>query len=202
VHRPGYLRAKRAFDLVVTVALLPLLLPLSCLCALAIWLDDGRPVLFTQLRTGRWGRRFSMFKFRTMVRNAAELRESLLHLNEHSGPDFKLTHDPRVTRVGAILRRTSLDELPQIMNVLRGEMSLVGPRPTSFAAQTYSLWHTERLEVPPGLTGLWQVMGRGDVDFDERVRLDVEYVQRRGLGFDLGILVRTALAVFRQRGAY
>jgi lipopolysaccharide/colanic/teichoic acid biosynthesis glycosyltransferase len=201
-RRPGYERGKRAFDLAVTLAALPLLLPLAAVCALAIWLDDGRPILFTQLRTGRGGRRFRMFKFRTMVRNALELRESLLHLNEHSGPDFKIRCDPRVTRVGAFLRRTSLDELPQVVNVLRGEMSLVGPRPTSFAAETYSLWQTERLEVTPGVTGLWQVAGRGDVDFHERVRLDVEYVERRGFWFDLGILLRTALAVFRQRGAY
>jgi lipopolysaccharide/colanic/teichoic acid biosynthesis glycosyltransferase len=172
------------------------------LCAVLIRLDDGGPVIFIQERTGKGGRRFRMFKFRTMVPNAQALKAQLLHLNEHSGPDFKITHDPRVTRVGAFLRKTSLDELPQIVNVLRGDMSLVGPRPTSFAMQTYDLWHTERLEVVPGLTGLWQVNGRGDLDFDDRVRLDIEYIERRCLRLDLEILVRTAAAVFKQQGAY
>jgi lipopolysaccharide/colanic/teichoic acid biosynthesis glycosyltransferase len=125
-----------------------------------------------------------------------------MHLNEHSGPDFKITDDPRVTRIGRLLRKTSLDELPQVWNVLRGDMSLVGPRPTSFEMQSYHLWHTERLEVVPGLTGLWQVNGRGDLDFDDRVRLDIEYIERRCLRLDLVILLRTFTAVFKQQGAY
>jgi lipopolysaccharide/colanic/teichoic acid biosynthesis glycosyltransferase len=111
-----------------------------------------------------------------MVRNARELREQLLHLNELTLPDFKISNDPRITKLGRILRKTSLDELPQIINVLRGEMSLVGPRPTSFDESTYALWQTERLEVLPGITGLWQINGRSEVDFDERSRLDIQYV--------------------------
>jgi lipopolysaccharide/colanic/teichoic acid biosynthesis glycosyltransferase len=143
-----------------------------------------------------------MIKFRTMVVNAAELKAELASMNCLSGPDFKITNDPRITRLGAFLRKTSLDEVPQILNVLRGDMSLVGPRPTSFAADTYDLWHTERLEVLPGITGLWQVSGRSDVDFDDRVRLDIEYLEKRSFAFDLAILFRTVAALAQQRGAY
>ena len=143
-----------------------------------------------------------MYKFRTMLVNAEELKAKYAHLNELTWPDFKITNDPRVTSVGRWLRKTSLDELPQILNVLKGEMSLVGPRPTSFAASTYALWHTERLEVLPGITGLWQINGRSDVDFEERLKLDVEYIERQSLRLDLWILLRTALVVFAQRGAY
>jgi lipopolysaccharide/colanic/teichoic acid biosynthesis glycosyltransferase len=142
-----------------------------------------------------------MFKVRTMVHNAAELKEKYAHLNELSWPDFKITNDPRVTRVGRFLRKTSLDELPQVFNVLLGDMSLVGPRPTSFAADTYSLWHTARLEVKPGLTGLWQISGRYQLDFDERLRLDIAYIRHRCLALDLYILFRTVGAVFSGRGA-
>lgn len=197
-----YELAKRGLDLVVSTALLPLILPVIAVCALAIWLEDPGPVLFPQLRTGRHGRRFRMFKLRTMVSNAEQLKQELMHLNELSWPDFKISNDPRVLRVGAFLRKSSLDELPQIFNVLRGEMSLVGPRPTSFDAATYTLWHTERLEVLPGITGLWQVSGRSDVDFDDRLRLDIEYIRRRSLLFDIVLLFRTVFAVLRPRGAY
>jgi lipopolysaccharide/colanic/teichoic acid biosynthesis glycosyltransferase len=202
LFRPGYRRAKRIFDLTLCALALPAALGLMGLCALLIWLDDGGPILFRQMRTGRGGRRFQMFKFRTMVRNAADLKEELLHLNEQTGPDFKISEDPRITRVGKFLRKSSLDELPQILNVIKGDMSLVGPRPTSFAMDTYSLWHTERLEVLPGITGLWQVKGRSDLDFDDRVRLDIEYVERQSLWFDVAILGRTLGAVFKQDGAY
>jgi lipopolysaccharide/colanic/teichoic acid biosynthesis glycosyltransferase len=142
-----------------------------------------------------------MFKLRTMVENAAELKQKYAHLNELSWPDFKITNDPRVTRVGRILRRTSLDELPQLFNVLRGDMSLVGPRPTSFSAETYRLWHTARLEVQPGLTGLWQVSGRNELDFDDRLRLDIAYIRNRSLKLDVLILLKTFSAVFTGRGA-
>jgi lipopolysaccharide/colanic/teichoic acid biosynthesis glycosyltransferase len=200
--RPGYERAKRALDVIVCLLMLPAALLVMGLCALAIALCDGRPILFCQDRTGRGGRPFRMYKFRTMVVNATELKATLASRNRLSGPDFKVTDVPRVTRLGALLRRTSLDEVPQILNVLRGEMSLVGPRPTSFAASTYDLWHTERLEVLPGITGLWQVSGRSDIDFDDRVRLDIEYLERRSFAFDLSILFRTVAALVQQRGAY
>lgn len=194
---------KRAIDLLVVILMMPLLLPLTLATAIAIKLDSpGAPVTFTQLRTGAGGRRFRMLKFRSMVPNAEELKRELAHLNELSWPDFKITNDPRVTRVGKILRKTSLDELPQIWNVLRGDMTLVGPRPTSFSASTYSLWQTERLDVTPGLTGLWQIIGRGETEFDDRLRLDIAYIERRCLWLDLQIMVRTVLAVFTAKGTH
>ena len=143
-----------------------------------------------------------MYKFRSMVPDAEALKEKYAHLNELQWPDFKITNDPRITPVGRILRKTSLDELPQLINVIRGEMSLVGPRPTSFSAETYQLWHTERLDVLPGLTGLWQIVGRAQLEFDDRLRLDIAYIERASLWFDINILFRTVLAVFRQRGAH
>jgi lipopolysaccharide/colanic/teichoic acid biosynthesis glycosyltransferase len=193
--------AKRAFDLTLSALLLPLLIPLLLLIALAIKIDSPGPSVFTQARTGMNGGRFRMFKFRTMVRNAEELKAALQHLNILPPPDFKIIDDPRITRVGRFLRKTSLDELPQIINVLRGEMSFVGPRPTSFAPDTYDLWHTERLEVVPGITGLWQVKGRNSMTFDERLRLDIQYVRNSTFGLDLRIIGMTAKAVFARAGA-
>lgn len=199
----SYLAAKRAFDLLLVVSAAPVLLPIYLLCALLIKLETPRgPILFKQMRTGMDGRRFLMFKFRTMVPNAEEMKRKLAHLNELEWPDFKITDDPRVTRIGRFLRRTSLDELPQLWNVLIGDMSLVGPRPTSFRPETYELWQTERLDVQPGLTGLWQVLGRGSMEFDERVQLDIAYAERRCLWLDTHILLRTVTAVLHQRGAH
>jgi lipopolysaccharide/colanic/teichoic acid biosynthesis glycosyltransferase len=201
IHR-NYEIAKRLLDLALCLLAMPLVLVALGVCAALVWVDDPGPVFFRQLRTGQGGRRFRMFKFRTMVVNAEELKQVYAHLNEHTWPDFKITNDPRVTRVGQFLRKTSLDELPQIFNVLNGDMSLVGPRPTSFSASTYDLWHTARLEVKPGITGLWQIKGRSDVDFDDRLRLDIEYIENRSIWLDLRILVGTAVAIFKQRGAY
>jgi lipopolysaccharide/colanic/teichoic acid biosynthesis glycosyltransferase len=178
-----------------------MLLPMLAICCLAIRLDSPGPIFFFQFRTGRGGRRFKMYKLRTMVKNAEELKEKYMHLNLLTYPDFKIANDPRITRVGRFLRKTSLDELPQIFNVLRGDMTLVGPRPTSFKASTYSLWHTTRLELKPGLTGLWQVGGRNELDFDERVRLDIAYLRNQCLWLDLQIMFRTVGAVFSGRGA-
>jgi lipopolysaccharide/colanic/teichoic acid biosynthesis glycosyltransferase len=198
--RRRYLIAKRLFDLAVCLLLLPVVLPLLLLCALAIGLDSPGPIFIAQERTGRDGTPFRMLKFRTMVRNAAELKEQLAHLNVLPPPDFKIPLDPRITRVGKFLRQTSLDELPQLLNVLRGDMSLVGPRPTSFAPSTYHLWHTYRLEVTPGITGLWQVKGRNTTTFDERLRLDIEYIEHRSFGLDLKILLQTVPTVLRRTG--
>ncbi|MFL5776621.1 MAG: sugar transferase [Chloroflexota bacterium] len=194
-------RVKRLVDVTLAIAALPLVLPVATACAIAIAAESPGPVVFTQLRTGRDGERFRMFKFRTMVPDAEKLKESLRHLNVLPPPDFKIPNDPRITRVGRFLRRTSLDELPQLINVVRGEMSLVGPRPTSFEPRTYDPWHTERLEVVPGLTGLWQVRGRHSMTFDERLRLDIEYIHNRSLLLDLKILWWTAMAVFKGKGA-
>lgn len=203
LHGRSYLIAKRAMDLLLILLALPLVTPILILCAILIKLEDPHgPVLFIQQRTGKGGRRFGMYKFRTMVANAEELKQQLAHLNELEWPDFKITNDPRVTRMGRILRKTSLDELPQLINVLMGDMSIVGPRPTSFGSQTYALWQTERLDVTPGITGLWQIMGRGSMEFTDRVYLDVLYIEHCGLWLDIQILLRTVLAVLTQRGAH
>ncbi len=194
---------KRAFDLVFSLLTAPVWLPAIGMVALAIKCSALRaPVIFTQLRTGRGGHRFRMYKFRTMVPEAEELKRTYAHLNQLSWPDFKVEDDPRITRIGRFLRKTSLDELPQVFNVLRGEMSWVGPRPTSFGPETYTIWQTARLDVVPGITGLWQVVGRGRTEFDERLRLDMEYIDRRSFWFDLEILFLTVREIFRPRGGF
>lgn len=199
----AYQVVKRIMDLSLTLLAMPLVLPLFILIAASIKIEspDG-PIIFAQNRTGKDGKRFKMYKFRSMVPNAEELKKELAHLNELKWPDFKMTNDPRVTRVGHILRTTSLDELPQLINVIKGDMSLVGPRPTSFSADTYTLWHTERLDVLPGLTGLWQIIGRGETEFDERLRFDIAYKKRRCFWLDIQILFRTVFAVLTKKGAY
>ena len=202
LFRKDYQIAKRIFDLTICFFTLPILLLVISIFGLLIYLDDPGPIFFKQMRTGKGGRRFGMYKFRTMVTNAEELKIKYAHLNELTWPDFKITDDPRVTRVGRFLRKSSLDELPQVINVIKGDMSLVGPRPTSFDVSTYSLWHTERLEVLPGITGLWQVRGRSDIDFNERLRMDIEYIEKQSFWLDIQILFQTAASVFSQRGAY
>ena len=199
--RAAYRFAKRALDLGVSLLLLPGVLLVLAICAIAIRLDSPGPVFFFQQRTGRGGRRFRMWKRRTMRRDAEQLKQQYMHLNVLSYPDFKIVNDPRITRVGRVLRKTSLDELPQLFNVLRGDMSLVGPRPTSFGADTYRLWHTARLEVKPGITGLWQVSGRNELDFDDRLRLDIAYIRHRSFWLDLVILAQTVGVVVTRRGA-
>jgi lipopolysaccharide/colanic/teichoic acid biosynthesis glycosyltransferase len=197
-----YLVAKRIFDLVLVIVSMPFWLPLIGILALLITVTSpGAPAIFVQQRTGMGGRRFSLYKFRSMVPNAEELKAKYAHLNELQWPDFKISNDPRITPLGRFLRKTSLDELPQLFNILLGEMSLVGPRPTSFGPETYKLWHTERLDVLPGLTGLWQVVGRASLEFDDRLRLDIVYIERRSLALDFSILIRTFMAVLEQRGA-
>jgi lipopolysaccharide/colanic/teichoic acid biosynthesis glycosyltransferase len=202
LERPCYAFTKRMFDIALALLLLPFVLPIIAFLGVLVWLESPGPFLFSQWRTGKCGKRFRMFKLRTMVQNADQLKQKYMHLNELTWPDFKISNDPRITRIGKFLRKTSLDELPQIFNVLIGQMSWVGPRPTSFAADTYSLCHTERLEVQPGVTGLWQVSGRSDVDFDERLRMDVEYIERRSFSYDLLIIWRTFAVVLGKRGAY
>ena len=197
----NYARVKRVMDVGICLFVLPFVVLVLLVCAIAIKLDTPGPAMFTQKRTGRSGRRFRMYKLRTMVKDAEALKAKYQHLNVLSYPDFKILDDPRVTRVGRFLRKTSLDELPQIFNVLKGDMTLVGPRPTSFDASTYRLWHTTRLEAAPGLTGLWQITGRNEIDFDDRLRLDIAYIRNRCLALDLMILVRTVGAVVHGRGA-
>ena len=199
----AYQIAKRLTDLFLVVVTMPLWLPLNGIVALVIhFTSPGAPVMFKQLRTGKGGRRFYMYKFRTMVPDAEVLKARYAHMNELQWPDFKITNDPRITRVGKFLRKTSLDEIPQFFNILKGEMSLVGPRPTSFGPETYKLWHTSRLDVMPGLTGLWQIMGRAQLEFDDRLRLDIAYIEHASLWLDFNILLRTVIAVFESRGAH
>jgi len=196
-----YQMTKRLFDIVVCLIAAPIAIPLLFFIALAVRIDSSGKVVFVQYRTGKHGDRFKIYKFRTMVENAEELKEHYQHLNELTWPDFKITNDPRITKIGKFLRRSSLDELPQLWNIFVGEMSFVGPRPTSFKPDTYQLWQTERLEVTPGLTGLWQVVGRSELDFIERVELDIEYIERQCWRLDIEILIQTFWAVIGGQGA-
>ncbi|HEX8064936.1 MAG TPA: sugar transferase [Thermoleophilaceae bacterium] len=194
---------KRCFDMVVAGLLVVLLAPLMLLVAVAIKLTSRGPVVYRSLRPGIGGRPFACFKFRTMHSNAEQRQADLEEANEVSGGMFKIRHDPRVTGVGRFLRRWSIDELPQLFNVLRGEMSLVGPRPLT--ARDYDRlddWHRKRYLVLPGITGLWQVSGRSELDFDELVRLDFLYLERWSVFLDLTILLKTIPAVVRARGAW
>jgi lipopolysaccharide/colanic/teichoic acid biosynthesis glycosyltransferase len=204
-HRPRWAELmKRAIDVAGAAIGVVVGAPALLLIALAIWFIDGWPVLYRWEVLGKDGRPFTGFKFRTMVPNADELRRDLLARNEMQGPVFKLRHDPRVTRLGAFLRRASLDELPQLWSVLKGDMSLVGPRP--LYADEYELATQEqrrKLSVKPGITCLWQVCGRSETaDFAEWVRLDLEYIDRWSLGLDLKIMLRTLPAVLSRRGAW
>jgi len=201
--RPQAQTAQRALDVALASAILLLLLPLCALIALLIRLDSPGPVLFIQKRVGRGGREFPFFKFRSMVTDAEAQRQALLSCNERTGPVFKMRNDPRITRVGRLLRRTSLDELPQILNVLRGEMSLVGPRPAlPKEVALYTPQQCRRLAVTPGLTGLWQVSGRASLSFERSIELDLFYIQHQSVWLYLRLLARTVPAVISGRGAY
>jgi exopolysaccharide biosynthesis polyprenyl glycosylphosphotransferase len=192
---------KRLVDVVGSVVLLVLVAPVVALISLAIRLDSSGPIYFHQERVGIHGRRFRVLKFRTMVADAEARLESLQHRNEIAGPAFKVTDDPRITRAGRFLRATSLDELPQLWNVLRGEMSLVGPRPPlPSEVAAYDIWHRRRLSMKPGITGLWQVAHRRARDFDRWVEADLEYIDGWSLWLDFSILARTIPAVLRGEG--
>ena len=199
-----YLRfGKRLLDLVIGGLVFLISLPLLLALAIAIKVDTPGPVFYRSTRVGRGGGTFTFYKLRSMIRDAEKDRERIAHLNEVSGPVFKIARDPRTTKVGRFLRRTSLDELPQILNVLRGDMSLVGPRPPiPDEVEHYEPWQLRRLSVLPGITCLWQVSGRSSLDFDEWMRLDMEYVDRRSLALDLRIMARTIPAVLIGEGAY
>jgi exopolysaccharide biosynthesis polyprenyl glycosylphosphotransferase len=192
---------KRALDVTVAVAALALLAPALVLIAILVRLTSSGPVLYGAQRVGRKGRPFCCYKFRTMVNDADVLKESLRHRNQRQGPFFKIANDPRITSLGRFLRRYSLDELPQLWNVLKGEMSLVGPRPhplDDFSG--YAIEHLARLDVIPGITGLWQVTSRRDGSFQAGMSLDTQYIHRWSLGLDFRILWKTAGAVFRGSG--
>jgi lipopolysaccharide/colanic/teichoic acid biosynthesis glycosyltransferase len=195
---------KRLIDSLVSVAMLIALSPLFAAVALMIKLTDGGPVLFWQVRVGKWGREFPFPKFRSMVTNAEKLKDDLASQSQHAdAKTFKMRNDPRITWVGRIIRRLSIDELPQLWCVLRGDMSLVGPRPPlPREVALYSLSDRRRLDVTPGLTCLWQVSGRGDIPFPQQVELDVEYIHSHSLFNDLKILLLTVPAVLFGKGAY
>ena len=195
--------ARRVLDFLISgIALFALLLPFAVI-ALLIRLDSPGPVLFIQRRVGKDGREFSVFKFRSMFMDAEQRLEILLGANERTGPVFKMRQDPRVTRVGRFLRRSSFDELPQLLNILRGEMSLVGPRPAlPREVALYSPEQRQRLSVTPGLTGLWQVSGRANLTFEQSMELDLEYIRRQSFALNVVLLARTVPAVLTAHGAY
>ncbi len=200
---PGrsYAAGKRLLDAAVAGAGLLALSPLWALIAAAIYVESGRPIFFRQIRVGRDGRQFACYKFRTMIPDAEKRLAELAARNEVAGPMFKMRADPRVTRVGRLLRRYSLDEFPQLLNVLRGDMSLVGPRPpVPREVAEYEKWHLQRLDGPMGLSGLWQVSGRNELDFEEMALLDIYYLRNRNLFLDLRILLRTAFTVCLGQG--
>lgn len=196
------LMAKRALDIVVAAAALVLLSPLMLLIALLVRLTSPGPVIFRQQRCGLNGRRFTLYKFRSMCENAEELKPQLAHLNEKKTA-FKIANDPRVTPLGRLLRKFSLDELPQLWNVLRGDMSLVGPRPpVPEEVERYERWQRRRLRMRPGLTCLWALEGRDELEFDDWIRKDLEYIDNWSLGLDLAILMRTIPSVLTGKGAH
>ena len=198
------LLAKRLIDMCGSAMLLIALAPLFAVVALLIKLDSPGPVFYTQQRVGLNRRRFKLFKFRTMAAGADKQQAMLEGLNEKDGPIFKIKDDPRITRIGGFLRRYSIDELPQLFNVFKGEMSLVGPRPMSLRdVQRIDIrWHRRRFSVKPGITCLWQVNGRSDVSFDHWVQMDLEYIDKWSLGLDMKILLKTIPAVVKGTGAY
>jgi exopolysaccharide biosynthesis polyprenyl glycosylphosphotransferase len=198
------LLAKRLMDMCGSAVLLLAMIPLFMLVAVLIKLDSAGPVFFRQERLGLNKRRFRLFKFRTMVEGAEKQQQQLEHLNEADGPVFKIKDDPRITRIGKFLRRSSIDELPQLVNVLKGEISLVGPRPMAVrdADRIDTQWHKRRFSVKPGVTCLWQVNGRSNASFDDWVRMDLEYIDKWSLTLDMKILLKTIPVVLRGRGAY
>jgi exopolysaccharide biosynthesis polyprenyl glycosylphosphotransferase len=195
---------KRVLDILMSGFGLIALLPLFLLVAIAIKVDDPRgKVFYYQTRVGKHGKLFKMYKFRSMVHNADQMLNHILHLNEIDGAMFKIKDDPRITKVGRFIRKTSLDELPQFVNVLRGDMSMVGPRPSlPREVETYSSYERQRLQVIPGCTGLWQVSGRNTVDFKAMVELDLKYINQRSIWFDMKLIFRTISVLFRTKDAY
>ena len=200
----GTLLLKRALDVVAALCLITVLTPLFFIVSLAIKLTDGGPVLFWQKRVGRFGKEFDFPKFRSMVLDAEKLKQALLAENDHGASvTFKMKKDPRITRIGRLIRRLSIDELPQLWCVLNGDMSLVGPRPpVPREVAEYALKDRRRLDVTPGLTCIWQVSGRADIPFERQVELDSDYIESRSFWLDLKLLLKTIPAVLLGKGAY
>lgn len=199
-----YLKSKRFLDILLSLVGIIFLLPVIVIIAILIKLEDSKgTVLFKQVRVGKDGRHFHMYKFRSMVSNAEELKKQLIDENEASGPVFKIKNDPRVTKLGKFLRKTSIDELPQLINVLKGDMSLVGPRPPlPEEVKHYSLIHKQRLSVLPGLTCYWQVSGRSNISFDEWMELDLKYIRERNIRVDILLIIKTLTVFLGSKNAY
>lgn len=192
-----YLFSKRTLDIVLSTIGLILLSPILLIVAILIRVESKGPIIFSQKRVGLNEKSFEMYKFRSMLSNAEELKKNLLEKNEMSGPMFKMKNDPRTTKIGKIIRRTSIDELPQLINVLKGEMSLVGPRPSlPNEVQEFEMWMLKRLQVKPGLTCYWQVAGRNSMDFEEWMRLDLKYVNDKKLLLDIELIFKTIIMLF------
>lgn len=202
-ERLNYDGIKRFMDIIISGLALILLIPLFIIVAIAIKVESLGPVFFSQTRVGKDGELFRLYKFRSMVVNAEEVKRKLMKENEASGPMFKIKNDPRITRVGRFIRKTSIDELPQLFNVLKGEMSLVGPRPSlPEEVEEFELWMLRRLDVKPGLTCYWQVMGRSNIGFEEWMKLDVKYVNERTLWIDIKLIFKTLFVLFGDKNAY
>ena len=199
----AYRIAKRVMDVVCSLTALIVLSPVFLITAAAILIEDGGPVFYVQKRNGLNGKVFSMYKFRSMCKDAERIHKQLLEKNELDGPAFKLKADPRVTKVGRFIRRTSIDELPQLVNIIKGEMSIVGPRPLpTYETEQCSQYQRQRMLVKPGLTCYWQICGRSDVPFDEWIEMDLKYINERSLKVDVKIILKTIKTVFCGEGAY
>ncbi len=200
--RGMYEFSKRCIDIVGALCGLVLLSPILLIIMVLIKLESKGPVIFSQERVGRYGKAFKMYKFRSMVVNAEELKAKLAAQNEMSGPMFKMKDDPRVTNVGKFIRKTSLDEIPQLVNVLKGDMSLVGPRPSLLKeVEQFEEWMNRRHDVKPGLTCYWQVSGRNNIDFEDWMKLDVKYVEERNLWVDIKLIFKTVFVLFGDKNA-
>lgn len=199
----GYKVMKRLMDIVLSLLAMIVLVIVTIPVSIAMVLEDGLPIFFVQERTGLNGKTFKMYKFRSMCKNAQQMHFDMLDENELDGPAFKMKDDPRITKVGKFLRKTSLDELPQLLNILKGEMSIVGPRPLpTYEAEQCDAYQNQRTLVKPGLTCYWQCMGRNDILFDEWIELDLKYIREASLWTDLKIIMMTFEAVIKNEGAY
>ena len=203
VEDKTYLLLKRIMDIVLSLLGIIILSPVMVLIALCIKLEDPRgPIIFTQKRCGQYSNQFNIYKFRSMFVDAEERLKDLQHLNEQTGPVFKIKNDPRITKVGKFIRKTSLDELPQLFNVIRGDMSIVGPRPAlPLEVEQYTPYQMQRLLVKPGITGIWQVSGRNNIGFNEWIEMDIEYIQERTLFLDIKLILLTIPALLGDENA-
>lgn len=202
LHKPVYEFVKRIFDVICSAFALAALSPLFLITAAAVK-SDGGSVFYSQKRSGKNNEPFNMYKFRSMCPNADQLKDSLMQYNEMDGPVFKMKNDPRITKVGKFIRKYSIDELPQLWNVLKGDMSIVGPRPPLLnEVEQYNSYQMQRLLIKPGLTCFWQAYGRSSLSFHDWIDMDMKYIKRRNLGLDIFLVIKTVFAVIFKRGAY